>query len=165
MSINKDNAMLWVSRFLNGETTNDEEQQLYQFFAGDEVPAHLTQYREMFSWYANGMKEEDLPKSGKVIEMRNKGRRILQWGIAASILLAIGFGLGYHFNPDSPDYSQFEGSYIIRNGKKITDMNVIYEELLKVYKEQLKMELSWQDMDDSRFSPKEEDDAEGLPVI
>lgn len=32
-SIDKHNAEEWIKRFLDGETSNDEEQALYRFFA------------------------------------------------------------------------------------------------------------------------------------
>ena len=94
MIIDQNNAMQWVERFLNGETTNDEEQQLYRFFANNDIPAHLKPYQEMFAWYENGMIEDELPKpKARPFSFNNRVVRYVRWGIAATVLLTIGFGL------------------------------------------------------------------------
>ena len=46
-----------VNRFLDGATTNAEEQTLYDYFAGEDIAPELMQYRDMFRWYSAGMPE------------------------------------------------------------------------------------------------------------
>jgi len=164
MIIDQNNAMQWVERFLNGETTNDEEQQLYRFFANNDIPAHLKPYQEMFSWYENGMIEDELPKpKARPFSFNNRVVRYVRWGIAATVLLTIGFGLGYYYQPDRTDYSLFEGSYIIRDGKKITDIKQIYDELYKTHLQQLQRELEQQQERDIIW--EDDENSEELPII
>lgn len=47
-----------IERFLEGETSNAEEQTLYRYFESGEVDPALEKYREMFKWYAAGMPED-----------------------------------------------------------------------------------------------------------
>ena len=45
---------------------------------------------------------------------------------AASLLLLIGIGFGYRsYQKQQSEYAIYEGSYIIRDGKKITDLRQI----------------------------------------
>ncbi len=126
--INKQNADEWVCRFLNGETDNTEEQDLYRFFAGKDVPRNLKKYKPMFKWYAGEMKEP-LPNIKKQHKLHILYIRL---SIAASILLVCGIGFGwYKYNSRKVEYSCFEGSYIIRDGKKITNIKEIMPEVQK----------------------------------
>lgn len=110
-----------IERFLDGETTNAEEQTLYDYFASDDIAESLKQYQEMFRWYADGMPAICGHKRAYV-------RTI--FAIAASLLLLIGVGLGYwHYQQQQEEYAIYEGSYIIRDGKKITDIRQILPEL------------------------------------
>lgn len=44
-----------IERFLEGETSNAEEQVLYDYFENKEIAPDLMPYRKMFRWYAAGM--------------------------------------------------------------------------------------------------------------
>lgn len=122
ITIDKQNAAEWIERFLDGATTNEEEQALYHFFANDDVPGKLKKYKPMFDWYAGGMKES-LPQPRK---HRSLHLTILRLAIAAAIVLAFGVGIRlYTQYEQQKEYACYEGSYIIRNGKKITDMKTI----------------------------------------
>ena len=111
-----------IERFLNGETTNAEEQMLYDYFAGEDVSPELIKYREMFRWYSAGMPEMNAKQH------RMPLRRIL--ALAASVLLLLGIGFGIHrYQQRQAEYALYEGSYIIRNGVKITDISKILPEL------------------------------------
>jgi len=37
-----------LDRFFEGQTSNEEERVLYEFFARPDIPAHLERYREVF---------------------------------------------------------------------------------------------------------------------
>ena len=39
-----------IARFLDGDTTNAEEQRLYDYFAGRHVARRLLKYKPMFRW-------------------------------------------------------------------------------------------------------------------
>jgi hypothetical protein len=128
MKIDKHNVKYWVEKFLNGETSNAEEQALYDFFASGDVPRSMKKYRAMFQWYEGGMKEP-LPQPARRFQMR---RLVVRLSIAASILLACGIGIAiYQYQQEQELYECYEGSYIIRNGEKITDIKKILPELRK----------------------------------
>lgn len=128
-SIDKHNAEEWIKRFLDGETSNDEEQALYRFFAEKDVPRRLKKYKPMFAWYAGGMQGE-LPQP---VHQNHIKQMIIRFSVAASIVLAFGFGFGIyqHYQELQEEYNCYEGSYIIRNGEKITDIKKILPELRK----------------------------------
>ena len=127
MTIDKHNVKEWIERFLNGQTSNIEEQALYRFFATDDIPHNLQKYKAMFDWYAGGMKGELL----KAKQKRHLRPLMIRWMTAASILLASGIGLGIYQYQQKEEYDCYEGSYIIRNGEKISDIKQILPELRK----------------------------------
>ena len=118
MNEREKNVKQLIERFLEGETTNAEEQQLYDYFSGS-VPKSLRKYQPMFRWYAEGMPE------------RATTRRLWpRWVAAASVVLLIGAGLAYYGHRQrEAEMALYEGSYIIRDGQKITDLKTIMPEL------------------------------------
>ena len=50
--MNENNIRLLIERFLNAETTLEEEQTLYEYFQGEEVPDDLKHYSEAFQGFA-----------------------------------------------------------------------------------------------------------------
>ena len=111
-----------VNRFLDGATTNAEEQTLYDYFAGENIAPELMQYSDMFRWYSAGMPEMNAK------QRRMPLRRIL--ALAASVLLLVGIGFGVHrYQKLQEEYALYEGSYIIRNNVKITEISKILPEL------------------------------------
>ena len=124
-----------TKRFLNGETTADEEQLLYDFFATDDIPKALHKYKKMFQWYANGMKEP-LPAPAK------KRTLAVRIAIAASFVALFGIGIIWHKHIENERlYAIYQDSYIVRGGKKITDIKKIQPELERVSNEAAAMTL------------------------
>lgn len=134
--IDNTNYPEYIDRFLNAGTTLDEERELYEWFSRPDIPAEAVRWREMFGWY-EGLGTEsaqaavDRPKPSPV--------RILpltrwQWtGVAA--MLAILLTVGIWMRPSSteiPEYQAYDGSYILRDGKKITDLSVVVSEIQRV---------------------------------
>jgi len=134
-----------LERFFEGQTSNAEEQRLYEFFAGDDVPEHLFHYKQVFSYFDNDIEEEInevkadmfiiLPSALRSMEeefsekevpvRRIKKRTWIIWsGIAAAALLTL-----ILLNPFEKPFDPYEGSYIIRNGVRITDPETIRPEL------------------------------------
>ncbi len=103
-----------LERFYNAETSEQEEQELKDFFRHGEVPPHLLPEKEMFlqlhaSDTPKGMEErlDNLIDQWELSEQKTqKKRRIfhLQWigSIAASLLLVIGISL-YFLEPQRED--------------------------------------------------------------
>ena len=138
-----------TGKFLDGATNNDEEQALYEYYAGNGVARHLKKYEQMFRWYAGGMVEQ-LPQ-------RRKAHHRLAWtglGVAASVLLLFGAGMYCRQNIEEQRmHAMYEGSYIVRNGKKITDLNVIMPELKRIENATENRRQKYKSI--SRMSPKE----------
>ena len=63
MELTNKNIEEYINRFLDGETTNAEEQAIYRFFCTGNVPAHLKEYAPMFAWYEGGMQGEPKPQA------------------------------------------------------------------------------------------------------
>ncbi len=129
--INDNNIMQWKERFLNGSTTCAEEQKLYKYFSRKDIAPETRPYREMMTWYASGMATPILKHKKK------RSFSIKHWiytiSIAASIALLCTLGIKTSNNQSltNDEFSIYEGSYIIRNGEKITDLNLIMPELIE----------------------------------
>lgn len=119
-----------IERFFEGKTSNAEEQQLYAFFERQDIPSALLPYKEVFCYFETGIAAEckEMPKL--VLPVESKKRKRTLWliavSVAASLLLllfnTVGMKQSVSFNP-------YEGSYIVRNGVRITDMDQIKPEL------------------------------------
>ncbi|MDR1203803.1 MAG: hypothetical protein LBL58_19510 [Tannerellaceae bacterium] len=123
-----------LERFFDGETSNEEERKLYWFFAQENIPVHLRRYKPVFGYFENELKKEmnQLPgASAELIEgVRHKKpkRRIgVALGIAASLLILL--IVSHLFVGKANAFNPYEGSYIVRNGVRITDISVIKPEL------------------------------------
>lgn len=125
-----------VQRFLDGETTLAEEQELYARFASGNVPHSLRRYTEMFAWYAGGMDETKLPAMParrRAPALRWMVRVAAAAGICAFFAVGAAGILKYQERKDL--YARYEGSFIVRDGKKITDIAKILPELQQVERE------------------------------
>ena len=130
--INDSNIMQWVERFLDGSTTCAEEQKLYEYFSQENISPEARPFQEMMKWYASEM-------TTPILEHKKKRSfSIKRWiytiSIAASIALlcTLGIKLYDRQSVNSDEFSIYEGSYIIRNGEKITDLEIIMTELILV---------------------------------
>ncbi|MDR3269074.1 MAG: hypothetical protein LBT83_08415 [Tannerella sp.] len=114
-----------MNRFFEGQTSREEEDELYRFFAQEELPAHLQPYKDLFRYFGQEM-AAGWP-TGKEIPLRRKNRRTLWTGIAAALLAAALSSL--FFMEKTNAVNDYEGSYLIRNGVRITDPDLIRPEL------------------------------------
>jgi len=141
MELNSRNIEEYINRFLEGETTNAEEQAIYSFFRTGKIPPHLMEYAPMFAWYEGGMQGEPEPKQTGELKPKKKHIRlripIAAWsaGIAAMVVVALGLGILFYSDNDAPihseDWSCYEGSYIEVGGKRITDIKQIMPLILE----------------------------------
>ena len=119
-----------IDRFFEGQTSNEEERELYAFFTNENVPEHLLPYRPVIAYFETGIKEE---KSIYQITKRKHTRssrknKVSIWvSVAASLVILISFGMN-HFMREN-EIKPYEGSYIIRNGVKITDPKIVIPEI------------------------------------
>ena len=120
-----------IERFFDGQTSNEEERNLYAFFSSKNVPEHLLPYRPVFAYFETGIKEE--PEHREIVLKTKQSfwkKKISIWmSVAASLLILISLGI-YHFAREK-NFNPYEGSYIIRNGVKITDPKIVNPEIEK----------------------------------
>lgn len=123
----KDDIRILTERFFNGETTIEEERQLYRLYQGDDVPQDLQAYREMMLDMA-AIEVEDSkdiatnePKANVVSLWQ---RPLFRWLTAAVIVSAVIGGATSLFKHNSEEECV---AYIY--GQKVTDHNVVMNEL------------------------------------
>ena len=135
MELTNKNIEEYIHRFMEGETTNAEEQAIYRFFRTEEVPEHLKPYTDMFTWYDEGMPEEKLSKPKIQPLWKRLPLEIWSMGIAAMLVIGIGLGVVLSFdNGQHEDWSCYEGSYVEVDGKRITDIETILPIILETLK-------------------------------
>jgi hypothetical protein len=123
-----------LERFFDGETSNEEERTLYRFFTREDIPVHLRRYKPVFRYFENGLEKEinlltgEPAKSIEPLRHMTAKRRIrIAAGMAASLLILLIAGL--LFLRKTSAFDPYEGSYIVRDGVRITDISVIRPEL------------------------------------
>ncbi len=136
-----------AERFLDGETTNREERELYDFFAAGDIPEHLQPYREMFAWLDGGLMHEagkvqiirEIREFQEACKVRSRRRlHVVRGTLAAAAVVALFLLIRPMMLP-----STYTESYIIRNGVKITDPAIVKPELeasQRWYEEQLELQ-------------------------
>jgi hypothetical protein len=118
-----------LERFFEGKTSNAEEKELYVFFNRKDVPEHLSSYKPLFGYFESGLAEEvhrsETGSSKKPVTVR---RRLLSMAISAAAVLLLLLIYPLFINR-SADSDPFEGSYIVRNGVRIDNLDEIRPEL------------------------------------
>ena len=146
--ISHEEARRLLDKFLDGATSNAEERHLHDYFLNGNVADDLARYSGMMDWFA------DLDGSGKRDDTAKKlsGRRLMRrrWltGIAAAaavaVLVATGinrFGVGEEEEYDSELMEMYAGSYMMRNGKKVTDLKKVLPTILETERIATKMRI------------------------
>ena len=72
-----------LDKFMNGQTTPEEEATLGDYFRTHDVPAEWEDYRLMFDYFDRGMEGELLPKQPILLMERH------WWGIAAAAVITV----------------------------------------------------------------------------
>ncbi len=131
MKQNDDKLTRLLELFMAGQTTNAQERELIERFKKGTVPPALEQYRPMLMWLDEGMPSVDTPQA----KPRRWSRQaiIACLGAAASLAMIVTVALSFmsrrHGTLEREDYVTYAGSYVIRDGKKITDLDEIMPEL------------------------------------
>ena len=129
-----------IERFFDGITTNEEEKELYLFFSEEDIPAELMLYKSLFTYFETNLEQEycdinttPLPPLFRLrrrLSMKSKVRSRLLINGAAAILFIFFSVSAYHIiGNNSRNFDPYEGSFIVKNGVKITDLNQIRPEL------------------------------------
>ena len=106
-----------TDRFFDGDTTPEEEQELYDFYRMEDIPEDLRPHQELFRDLAA------LTTLSPTVEQRQHRSR---WWIAAAIalLLTIGGTTLYHYQREDECVA-----YIY--GERVTDRDVVLGEMQK----------------------------------
>lgn len=117
-----------VEKFLDGRTTNAEEQELYAWFATADVPDEWTDLKAMFAWYSEGMPETTSlvesapkPKSRFSLSLR-RGVMAISTVVAVAIVAVLMW-------PSSHKVNIYDGSYIIESGDYCDNIEYIKEDI------------------------------------
>lgn len=95
MKDEKQHIATLLNRFLEGESTLAEEEQLAQYFATHSVDREWEPYKQMFAYFDSGMDDMSCASKPKIVMM--PWRSVI--GIAASVAIAVGIGLSaIYFN-------------------------------------------------------------------
>lgn len=119
-----------IQKFLDGRTTNAEEQELYRWFSETDVPQEWAELKAMFAWYSAGMPESEIEESVPAATRRPRTMRwAIGWSIAAAIAVAVGISLWPTKESTPPEINIYEGSYIVNSGIRYDDIAYIEEDI------------------------------------
>ncbi len=115
-----------LERFLDGDSTPAEESALYALYtstARGSLAPELEARRDMMEWYA------------AMAPSRRSRRRVtaIAAGIGTFVAVAAGvtFAVGGGSDDDSGLYACYRGSYVVHNGKRISDLAEIHTALAR----------------------------------
>lgn len=135
MELTNKNIEDYIHRFMEGETSNEEEKAIYRFFHTEKVPEHLKPYAPMFAWYEKGMPEMP-PVDIKPSLWKQVSSAVWSMGIAAMLVIGIGLGILVSFDEGkNEEWSCYEGSYVEINGKRISNVEEIMPCILETLTE------------------------------
>lgn len=126
-TISHSRARRLTAMFMNGDTSLKQESLLYKYYSSDDVVDDLQEYKTMFILLSDAAGEAE-PHTLRV-------RPIPLWlGIAASLALiltiAVTFILPSRETSSSDCFAEvYAGSYVVRNGKRITDPTEIEQQI------------------------------------
>lgn len=149
-----------TDRFFEGETTVEEERELYALYLEEDIPEEMEEYREMFrDFSAIIMTEEEkslypstahpvqetLPtNTHRLTAVKGKTRHKLLWpyisGVAAVLIAAVGISLSLNRQEEVRLAKLYGGSYMIINGTKIDKLTRIHTDIEQVLSEADEME-------------------------
>lgn len=117
--------------FFDGRSTIEQERRLQELFAlCNPMPADLEPMRAMLEYLDSGICNKKSNGSS-----RRKVVRRLSYAVAATMTGVIAMSVGYALStPRNDNEVIFAGSYVIRNNEKITDIDLIVDDLLEAEK-------------------------------
>lgn len=111
-----------ILRFLDGDTSLDEEKRLYAYFARtEEVDDALRPYAEYFRDLATLQPAEATPCPRITPQRPHRWVRTVA-AMAASVTLLMGGVWGYRLHKEHVLAQRYGGSYMIVNGKRCDDL-------------------------------------------
>lgn len=109
-----------IGKYLNGETSNAEEQELREYFAGSgrNIPEEWLPYKALFA-FVDGERAEAKPAKHHTAAIRILRRMAVAASVAAVVAAAVAIR---HMQP--------EDGYAVINGKVYTDRQTVEKEAL-----------------------------------
>ena len=164
MELTSKNIEEYIRRFMEGETTNEQEQAIYRFFRNQRVPAHLKSYQAMFAWYEQGMPQKLAPKK------RSFRLAVQAWRAGLVAILVLGIGLGCFLlressTAKSEEWACYEGSYVVKNGKRNANIEEIMPQILSTLKQAEETERRMQEQLDAIKRMEEYAEEKGKIII
>ena len=153
----REEIVILVEKFLDGKTTNQEEQMLYDWFSANDVSKEWQPLKEMFAWYADGMPEEQIELSEELQPQKrgvslHRPRRVIRWiSVGVSIAAMVAVVLIATLRPRQSEFNIYEGSYIVEAGVRNDDIASIESEIEAMlkraenYEQQANDLLAWAD--------------------
>lgn len=153
----REEIVILVEKFLDGKTTNQEEQMLYDWFSANDVSEEWQPLKEMFAWYADGMPEKQIELSEELQPQKrgvslHRPRRVIRWiSVGVSIASMVAVVLIATLRPRQSEFNIYEGSYIVEAGVRNDDIASIESEIEAMlkraenYEQQANDLLAWAD--------------------
>lgn len=117
-----------LERFLDGATSIAEENRLYSYFAQTQLPADMQPYREMMEWYA-GLRPAQHPATTGRKRFILRRFRVAAAAVIAAAAVTVALPLYRSYEQRQSLYATYEGSYVIRNGVKYSNISSIISDL------------------------------------
>lgn len=110
-----------LNKYFEGETSREEERELRRLFATNHVPEELLVYRPLFAFIDEEAKLHSVKNNKKIYSIN---KRILYTisGVAACFFIIFGGNTIYK------TFHQQPANYVIIDGKRYTDVDVIREQ-------------------------------------
>jgi len=113
-----------VEKYLNAETTLQEETTLKNYFKEGNVAPHLQEYRYMFTYFAT-TKDETYTKTIKLEPKKSKKRNFKWLSVAASIALLFSVFIGIQKFDDYQERKKAEKIYAqVSKGLQLLSTNL-----------------------------------------
>ncbi len=135
-----------IKKFFEGKTSNEEENELWLYFSGKHIPDHLKQHKKFFSYYSNDfMKEVEEVKLPLIKNTLNKDQRRIRAIAILAVAAILIFAIIFPFIKSSGDrFDPYENSYMLVNGKKIYDIELIKQQEKDIREMSAKREKEYQ---------------------
>lgn len=128
-----------IERFLNAETTLQEEQMLMEYFRREDVPEELRQYSEMFLDYGEvaTLRQPQEEETADMLLIQNvqegemqKGKQPprIKWGWAAAASIAILFAFGIGFLCNDKEEEKPQTAEVLPKPTEVKDAKPVTEE-------------------------------------
>ena len=116
-----------MDKLMEGRSTIDEERQLYAYYRRRNLPSDMEAQREFVEWLSCGL-DDNAAKNNHTASHGKMWLRVAAVFIPTAIAVV---GTMSIYNGNNPDYSLYAGSYVIENGKRISNIKDIYPQLIE----------------------------------